>query len=79
MTFVPTFLPPAGGDTVWTNTVAAYETLPPALCGLADHLWALHSNVYDYAATRPNATARQVQRYETGLPPEKWSSLMYGL
>ena len=32
---------------------------------LADQLWALHSNAYDYGATRPNATARQVQRYET--------------
>jgi taurine dioxygenase len=34
------------------------------LRSLADQLWALHSNVYDYAAARPNATARQVQRYE---------------
>src|ERR1700674_194879 len=58
-------IPPVGGDTVWANTVAAYATLPPVLRGLADQLWALHSNVYDYAATRPNATARQVQRYET--------------
>jgi alpha-ketoglutarate-dependent sulfate ester dioxygenase len=58
-------VPPVGGDTVWANTVAAYETLPTVLRGLADHLWALHSNGYDYAATRPNATARQVQRYET--------------
>jgi alpha-ketoglutarate-dependent sulfate ester dioxygenase len=40
------------------------STLPPLLRGLADQLWALHSNGYDYAATRPNATARQVQRYE---------------
>jgi alpha-ketoglutarate-dependent taurine dioxygenase len=36
-----------------------------SLRGLADQLWALHANAYDYAATRPNATARQVQRYET--------------
>jgi alpha-ketoglutarate-dependent sulfate ester dioxygenase len=58
-------IPPVGGDTVWANTVAAYETLPPVLRGLADQLWALHSNGYDYGGTRPNATARQVQRYET--------------
>jgi alpha-ketoglutarate-dependent sulfate ester dioxygenase len=57
-------IPPIGGDTVWANTVAGYETLPPVLRCLADQLWALHSNGYDYAATRPNATARQVQRYE---------------
>ncbi len=58
-------IPPVGGDTVWANTVAAYATLAPMLRGLADQLWALHSNVYDYAATRPSAKARQVQRYET--------------
>ena len=58
-------IPPVGGDTVWANTVAAYATLPPLLRGLADQLWALHANAYDYGATRPNATARQVQRYET--------------
>jgi taurine dioxygenase len=57
-------IPPVGGDTVWVNTVGAYETLPSVLSGLADQLWALHSNAYDYGATRPNATARQVQRYE---------------
>jgi alpha-ketoglutarate-dependent sulfate ester dioxygenase len=58
-------IPPVGGDTVWANTVAAYETLPPVLRSLADQLWALHSNAYDYGATHTNATARQLQRYET--------------
>jgi alpha-ketoglutarate-dependent taurine dioxygenase len=58
-------IPPVGGDTVWANSVAAYETLPPVLRDLANQLWALHSNSYDYAATRPNATARQLQRHET--------------
>jgi len=33
--------------------------------GMQTRLWALHANAYDYASTRPNATARQVQRYET--------------
>jgi taurine dioxygenase len=57
VTFVPAFplfsvlrgavIPAVGGDTVWANTVAAYETLPPVLSGLADQLSALHSNVYD--------------------------------
>jgi alpha-ketoglutarate-dependent sulfate ester dioxygenase len=66
VTFVPAFplfsvlrgvvIPPVGGDTVWANTVAAYETLPPVLRGLADQLWAFHSNVYDYGAIQPNAT-----------------------
>jgi alpha-ketoglutarate-dependent taurine dioxygenase len=42
-------LPPYGGDTAWANTVAAYESLSPALRSLAEGLWALHSNDYDYA------------------------------
>ena len=33
---------------MWANTVAAYETLPPVLRGVADQLWALHANAYDY-------------------------------
>jgi alpha-ketoglutarate-dependent sulfate ester dioxygenase len=33
--------------------------------GLADQLWALHSNAYDYGATNPHATARQVHYRET--------------
>jgi taurine dioxygenase len=41
-------IPSAGGDTLWSNSVSAYEDLPPALRGLADHAWAVHSNAYDY-------------------------------
>jgi len=42
-------LPPYGGDTCWANTANAYQSLSPALRGLAENLWALHSNDYDYA------------------------------
>jgi len=42
-------LPPYGGNTVWANTVAAYESLPAPLRGLVDDLWAVHTNSYDYA------------------------------
>ena len=45
-------IPPAGGDTVWANTALAYQGLPPALRELADRLWAVHGNDYDYAASR---------------------------
>ncbi|MGN6831339.1 TauD/TfdA dioxygenase family protein [Paucibacter sp. M5-1] len=45
-------LPPYGGDTVWANTVAAYESLPEPLKRLAESLRALHGNDYDYAAAR---------------------------
>ncbi len=50
-------IPAYGGDTVWANTAAAYEALPPALKALADQLWAVHGNDYDYAAARPQAAA----------------------
>ena len=56
-------VPPSGGDTVWANTATAYEDLSPALRELADRLWALHSNEYDYAARRPDATLEERQRY----------------
>ncbi|GAX45547.1 taurine catabolism dioxygenase TauD/TfdA [Tolypothrix sp. NIES-4075] len=42
-------IPPSGGDTIWANTVAAYQDLPIHLRNLADELWAVHSNAYDYA------------------------------
>jgi alpha-ketoglutarate-dependent sulfate ester dioxygenase len=42
-------IPPFGGDTVWSNTAAAYLDLPTPLQRLADELWAVHSNAYDYA------------------------------
>jgi taurine dioxygenase len=44
-------LPAYGGSTTWANTVAAYEQLPTSLKALTENLWAVHSNVYDYAAT----------------------------
>ena len=42
-------IPEAGGDTLWANTAAAYATLPDELRTLAESLWAVHSNDYDYA------------------------------
>jgi alpha-ketoglutarate-dependent taurine dioxygenase len=42
-------IPPSGGDTIWANEVTAYQDLPPHLRSLADQLWAVHSNAYDYA------------------------------
>jgi len=43
-------VPEAGGDTVWANGETAYESLPEPLRQLANTLWAVHSNDYDYAA-----------------------------
>ncbi|WP_448268982.1 TauD/TfdA dioxygenase family protein [Nostoc sp. DSM 114159] len=42
-------IPPTGGDTIWANSVTAYEDLPIHLRNLADQLWAVHSNKFDYA------------------------------
>jgi taurine dioxygenase len=41
-------LPEYGGTTAWANTETAYESLPQPLRALADSLWAVHTNVYDY-------------------------------
>ena len=42
-------IPPVGGDTLWANSVTAYQDLPLHLQSFADQLWAVHSNAYDYA------------------------------
>lgn len=43
-------IPPFGGDTMWSNTAAAYLDLAAPLQRLADDLWALHSSATDFAA-----------------------------
>jgi alpha-ketoglutarate-dependent sulfate ester dioxygenase len=45
-------IPEFGGDTIWSNTATAYESLPPALRRFAEELWAVHSNAFDYAVVR---------------------------
>jgi len=42
-------VPEVGGDTMWANCVAAYESLDPEIKALADKLRAIHNNAYDYA------------------------------
>jgi alpha-ketoglutarate-dependent sulfate ester dioxygenase len=42
-------IPPVGGDTLWANTVTAYQSLPAELRDLADRLRIVHTNAYDYA------------------------------
>ncbi|MFZ0667432.1 MAG: TauD/TfdA family dioxygenase [Acidimicrobiales bacterium] len=42
-------VPPYGGETLIANTGAAYKALPESLRRLADELWAVHTNIYDYA------------------------------
>jgi taurine dioxygenase len=60
-------IPPVGGDTIWANTVTAYQTLHPELRDLADQLRIVHSNADDYAASpgrgeRPDPAAERRRR-----------------
>ena len=52
-------LPNYGGSTLWASTAAAYQELPESLRHLAENLWALHSNRYDYIAATEAQTADQ--------------------
>lgn len=51
-----------GGETLIANSAAAYADLPEPLRVLADSLWAVHTNAYDYA--RPAPRTEQERRYE---------------
>jgi alpha-ketoglutarate-dependent taurine dioxygenase len=57
-------VPTSGGDTTWANTAAAYQDLSPELRELADKLWAVHTNEYDYQARRTKSTADDLKYYE---------------
>lgn len=50
-------LPPYGGATMWASTAAAYQQLPACLQLLAESLWAMHSNEFDYSQTDPERVA----------------------
>jgi alpha-ketoglutarate-dependent taurine dioxygenase len=60
-------IPPVGGDTIWANTVTAYQDLPTHLKSLANQLWAVHSNAYDYVkpAVSFNEATRDYHRVFT--------------
>ena len=57
-------VPTSGGDTTWANTAAAYQDLSPELRELADKLWAVHTNEYDYQARRTKSTAEDLKYYD---------------
>jgi alpha-ketoglutarate-dependent taurine dioxygenase len=70
-------LPPYGGETLIANTGAAYLALPESLRELADRLWAVHSNSYDYVGvnlaeldekTRAKFAVFSSIEYETAHP-----------
>jgi taurine dioxygenase len=57
-------VPPYGGDTTWANTATAYQDLSPELRELADKLWALHTNEYDYLSNKQNVSKEELERYQ---------------
>lgn len=59
-------LPPYGGTTTWASTVAAYRQLPAALQELADKLWAMHNNQFDYAQVDPAKVAELLAKSGSG-------------
>ena len=56
-------VPEYGGDTVWANTAAAYQSLTPPLRDLADNLWALHTNGSDYPRVLAGGKPEALKRY----------------
>lgn len=66
-------VPPYGGNTLIADSAAAYRDLPGPLRELADRLWAVHTNAYDYAEPKNDKAAehrRQFvsRRYRTAHP-----------
>jgi taurine dioxygenase len=57
-------VPDHGGDTVWANTATAYQDLSPELRELADKLWALHTNEYDYLSNKHNVSEEDLRRFQ---------------
>jgi alkyl sulfatase len=55
-------LPTYGGSTLWASTAAAYAALPEPLKCLAENLWALHTNRYDYVTSESDEALTNEQR-----------------
>ncbi len=55
-------LPSYGGSTLWASTAAAYAELPEPLKCLADDLWALHTNRFDYVTAGQGSALTEAQR-----------------
>ena len=65
-------VPPYGGDTVIANSVAAYQDLPEPLRYLADHLWAVHTNDYDYV--QPQFHTEAASDYRKEFTAQTWET-----
>jgi alpha-ketoglutarate-dependent sulfate ester dioxygenase len=56
-------VPEFGGDTIWANTAAAYQSLSPHLQELGNKLWAIHTNQSDYGSSFPTRSPEALKRY----------------
>ena len=56
-------VPPYGGNTLIANAAAAYRDLPEPLRELADRLWAVHTNDYDYAEPKTRKAAEHRRQF----------------
>ncbi|MDB4972205.1 MAG: tauD2 [Myxococcaceae bacterium] len=70
-------IPAYGGDTTWANTAAGYQDLSPELRALAEQLWALHSNEYDYLANKKPGAERGSSEEELKQYQETFTSTVY--
>lgn len=70
-------VPAYGGDTTWANTAAAYESLSPELRALAEKLWALHTNQYDYLANKRGSGEKGSSEEELARYQEVFTSTIY--
>lgn len=70
-------IPQVGGDTVWANTAAAYLDLPASLREIADRLWAVHSNDYDYAASHGGKASHGVSDERLRYHREVFTSTIF--
>lgn len=70
-------IPEAGGDTVWANGETAYDSLPEPLRQLANTLWAVHSNDYDYAAVLGTGKDNEAQQARADRHRNVFASTVY--
>jgi taurine dioxygenase len=70
-------VPAYGGDTTWASTAAAYESLTPELRVLAEQLWALHTNEYDYLANKKGSSEKGSSEEELKRYQEVFTSTVY--
>ena len=70
-------IPEAGGDTLWANGETAYDGLPESLKTLVDSLWAVHTNLYDYAAILANAPSNEAAQQQINQHRNVFASTVY--